>query len=77
MWIKCSSLLPKEGMLIAIRSSNFDDPPTYSYEIGIVNWAKDEPSKMGVGYYVSIRVPGENDWRLLLNDSEWKEIEKD
>lgn len=82
MWIPAEDKLPERGKLIAIRTQNFDSPTTYRYDIGVVNWTEVKPSKMGEGRYVSLCIDGQegndlNEYEMFLNDSEWKEIEKD
>lgn len=72
MWIKCSSLLPKEGTLIMTREPYGDQ---FDYHGGFV--MKSDDNRV----YIMV---GEDECYLTLSslsspfrDLEWKEIEKD
>lgn len=62
MWIKCSSLLPKEGMLIILRDHN-------GYYLG--GLVELQFGKLGLDV-----AHGEY-FHDFFNEDEWKEIEKD
>lgn len=83
MWIKLTSLKPKEGMLIIIRWSNSDNfPVPYMYEAGVVTSIEWESSPIGEISTVNLWANDKensalNTWKLTVTDGEWKEIEKD